>query len=77
MSKKDLAAENKRLTEENKMLKGVLQQFKEHALDVDEEDWVCAICGKRAPLETKAEDFVHETYCPFHPEQPCPSTNGS
>lgn len=69
MSKKNpLAEENKKLVEENTMLKGVLRQFKGHAIDVDEDNWACVICGKRMPLETTEEQFVHETYCPFHSE---------
>lgn len=60
-----LQEENQKLLAEVVSLKGLLRQFREHAIDVDGDHWACAMCGKRESLEKSTEDFVHEDFCPL------------
>lgn len=57
------------LTKRVKDLKAVLLNFAEHAIDNEGDDWICSLCGVKAPLETDLKKFPHEDWCPMHPEE--------
>lgn len=63
----DLQIENEELKKEVAMLKGVLRNFSEHAIDCEGEEWICSLCGSKAPLAVDFKDFKHETFCPMTP----------
>lgn len=63
---KKLLEENERLSKENAFLKDRLYHFREHAVDLEGETWICGDCGATATVEQGSENVPHETFCPFH-----------
>ena len=53
---------------EVKRLKGIIRSFAQHAVDCEGDEWICSLCGVRAPLAVDLEKFPHESYCSMHPE---------
>lgn len=63
---KKLLEENERLTKENAFLRDRLYHFREHAVDLEGETWICADCGATATVEQGSENVPHEKFCPFY-----------
>lgn len=61
-----LLEENKRLNEENKYYKALLQECTVHLISVEGDEWFCIVCGERAPMETETEKFPHKGDCALH-----------